>query len=140
MARNENTRNGSVLLDSELDILELLAVHGGSNQNTKGKGKKKGNKKGKGKGKGKAKRSKHIPEHCPLFPSGFTYRHTPIYYKQKGNDEFEDDERQRDGDADDFEKTRKILIAHSAIFSEKVNEESDGDGVPLLGGDVARPT
>merc|ERR1719411_2575408 len=108
IANNECTRNGTVIFDSQKNILEILEKQTGTHSKYKNKRKLKGKLKGTNKGR---KRMKHIPEFCPSYPDNLLYQHTPIYYKgiSHHQNEGEDDEKIKDminNHEDNKEKTR----------------------------------
>merc|ERR1712129_265122 len=66
---------------------------------------------------------KHVPVYCPDYPDGLLYKHTPIYWKGSHQSAESGGPKSRDRKEDDFEKTRSVLIANSAIFSSLQNKD-----------------
>merc|ERR1712228_971593 len=107
---NELTQNGTVIFDSQKNILQILG------KQTATKNKRKSKDKTKGATQGRTKRMKHIPIFCPPYPDNLLYKNTPIYYKGMSH---HDNEQKNDSKntADAFEKTRNCLIKNSNLFS-----------------------
>ena len=133
IANNKFTKNGTVIFDSQKDILEILDRPSRSHSNYKNKRKLKGEKGVKSKG---GRRMKHIPEFCPDYPNNLLYKHTPIYYKPLAH-HYQDDgdgnniidqtkqEQIEQKKQDNFEKTRKCVINNSEIFSNHNDTDKD---------------
>ena len=133
IAMNKRTRNGTVIFDSEKNILEILEKETGAHSAKRKKGKSSGGKKRLG--------MKHVPPHCPDYPDGMLYKHTPIYWKGAHHGVAQEEKgaepAERKEDIDNFEKTRKILIAHSGIFSAFGNKDKHKKRkIAMLGIDV----
>ena len=116
IANNKRTRNGTVIFDSEKNIMEILEKHTGSGATTR--------KKKKSESKAKGHRHINVPLFCPDFPSKMLWKQTSIFWKGRHHEHAadSDDKKTEDEDIDNFEKTRKILIAHSGIFSSFENK------------------
>eukprot|EP00484_Ammonia_sp_Unknown_P030765 CAMPEP_0197053028 /NCGR_PEP_ID=MMETSP1384-20130603/27391_1 /TAXON_ID=29189 /ORGANISM="Ammonia sp." /LENGTH=337 /DNA_ID=CAMNT_0042485865 /DNA_START=32 /DNA_END=1045 /DNA_ORIENTATION=+ len=130
IAKNECTRNGTVIFDSQKNILEILEKQTSSNSSNK----RKKNKAGKSKS---GKRMKHIPAFCPDYPDNLLYKHTPIYYKpmahhyEHDDDEHMDTAKQKEIEQrklDNFEKTRQVVIDYARVFSAQSHENNKNDG------------
>eukprot|EP01083_Nonionella_stella_P223114 795517_1 len=125
IANNQCTHNGTVIFDSQKNIFEILDAQSGSHAKSKRKPKNKTQKTSK-----KGKKMKHIPAFCPDYPDNLLYKNTPIYYKGISHHEESNSNKTKHKmndkmKEDNFEKTRKVLIANSNIFSDNSYENKN---------------